>query len=163
LNPKVEPTEKQAKNILKGHWSPEESKLYHWFLELHNKHFIYKYLRRTDKIFKSMANFIQTREAEQCRSHHQKMEKKYHSFYQILIKLRMDFYGTTNVESVKAELEDHGYKLKDSTLITDQELKNGEANKCGKEDDNEEDSLRGDLQGSLEESEGQSNILAENY
>lgn len=63
-----------------------------------------KYLRRTDKIFKSMASFIQTREAEQCRSHHQKMEKKYHSFYQILIKLRTDFYHSGGTEHLRHDL-----------------------------------------------------------
>lgn len=30
-------------------------------------------MRRLDKIFKTMELFIETREAEQCRSHHQKM------------------------------------------------------------------------------------------
>jgi hypothetical protein len=51
-----------------------------------------------------MASFINTREAEQCRSHHQKMEKKYQSFYQILLKLRMDFYNTANPDLIKIEL-----------------------------------------------------------
>ena len=90
-----------------------------------------------------MANFIQTREAEQCRSHHQKMEKKYHSFYQILIKLRMDFYAGLSTDPVRSELEDQGYKLKEGTLITDHELKNGDSGlKFSKSSDNEEDSLR---------------------
>jgi hypothetical protein len=31
-----------------------------------------------------MANFLETRAADQCRSHHQKMEKKYKSFDVIL-------------------------------------------------------------------------------
>jgi hypothetical protein len=80
--------EKEEKNMQKGHWTGEENKRYHWFLEIHSRHFIFKHLRRTDKIFKNMAAFIATREAEQCRSHHQKMEKKYHTFYQILLRLR---------------------------------------------------------------------------
>lgn len=37
-----------------GHWSYEENKRYHWFLEIYNHHFINKHLRRTDKIFKTM-------------------------------------------------------------------------------------------------------------
>ena len=64
-----------------------------------------------------MAHFIQTREAEQCRSHHQKMEKKYNSFYQILIKLRTEFYGTAGIEALKEELEENGYRVKDNGLI----------------------------------------------
>jgi hypothetical protein len=95
---KNEVVEKECKNIQKGHWTDEENKLYHFFLEIHNRHFILKHLRRTDKIFKSMANFMKSREAEQCRSHHQKMEKKYHNFYQILLKLRMDFYSSLDPE-----------------------------------------------------------------
>ena len=66
-----------------------------------------------------MANFIQTREAEQCRSHHQKMEKKYHSFYQIIIKLRMDFFSSLSTEAIRNELEDQGYKIKEGTLLTE--------------------------------------------
>jgi hypothetical protein len=44
-----------------GHWSSEENKRYHWFLELHQEHFFNKHLRRTDRIFKSMATFVETR------------------------------------------------------------------------------------------------------
>jgi hypothetical protein len=40
------------------------------------------------------------------------MEKKYHSFYQILIKLRMEFYTSHCPEFLKQDLELHGYKLK---------------------------------------------------
>lgn len=78
-----------------GHWTLEENKRYHWFLEIHSQHFLNKHLRRMDKIFKSMALFVATREAEQCRSHHQKMEKKYdHSFQLILLHLREEHYHT---------------------------------------------------------------------
>ena len=66
-----------------------------------------------------MANFIQSREAEQCRSHHQKMEKKYHTFYQILIKLRTDFHNSLDNEHVKTELEDQGYKVREGGLLSD--------------------------------------------
>jgi hypothetical protein len=56
-----------------GHWTPEEKKKYHWFLELYHSHFENKHLRRMDKIFKTMADFLGSRAADQCRSHHQKM------------------------------------------------------------------------------------------
>jgi len=81
-------------NRRKGHWSGEENKRYHWFLEIYNNHFICKEMRRLDKIFKTMALFIGSREAEQCRSHHQKMEKKYHSFTNIILYLRTFHYGS---------------------------------------------------------------------
>ena len=82
-----------------------------------------------------MASFIATREAEQCRSHHQKMEKKYHTFYQILLKLRMDFYSTASPEELRHDLEDGGHRLKESALITEEELKAGDLRREGRPDD----------------------------
>jgi hypothetical protein len=91
---KVKTIEVPNSNRKSGHWSSDENKRYHWFLELHNQHFFEKHLRRTDRIFKSMANFVETREAEQCRSHHQKMEKKYKYFSKIIMSLRLQHYGS---------------------------------------------------------------------
>jgi uncharacterized protein YaaR (DUF327 family) len=64
-----------------------------------------------DKIFKSMENFIGTRQAEQCRSHHQKMEKKYHNFSTIISNLRNQHYSTTDVEPIAEEIQNNGYLL----------------------------------------------------
>lgn len=50
-------------NQLFGHWSPEENKRYHWFLEIYHSHFMNRSLRRMDRIFTSMAKFVGTREA----------------------------------------------------------------------------------------------------
>lgn len=72
-----------------------------------------------------MAAFIATRQAEQCRSHHQKMEKKYHTFYQILLKLRNEFYQNASMDDLRGELEEAGFILKDP-LIAEEELKNGQ-------------------------------------
>lgn len=65
--------EEDNKNILHGRWSLDENKKYHWFLEINFPHFINRHMRRMDKIFKLMEIFLGTRQAEQCRSHHQKM------------------------------------------------------------------------------------------
>jgi hypothetical protein len=121
---------------------------------------VLKYLRRTDKIFKSMASFIGTREAEQCRSHHQKMEKKYRNFYQILLKLRMDFYGTDSCERVKGELEDNGFEVGQQTLISEIELRNGEA--LPREGGEEESEQRYDIK-QEEDSPNNANLMCENY
>ena len=94
----------REKDVKKGHWTSEQNKLYHWFLEIHSKHFIEKNLRRSDKIFKRMTTFIRTREAEQCRSHHQKTQKKYHSFREIIIKLRTEHYHSLSVDLVRSDL-----------------------------------------------------------
>lgn len=74
----------ELKNVNRGHWSSDQNKKYHWFLEIHYRHFVNRYMRRMDKIFKTMEIFIGTRQAEQCRSHHQKMQKKYMNFISIL-------------------------------------------------------------------------------
>jgi hypothetical protein len=61
-------------------------------------------MRRLDKIFKTMSKFIATREAEQCRSHHQKMEKKFTSFAKILLHLREQHYGSLCPEAVHDDI-----------------------------------------------------------
>lgn len=94
-----------------GHWSSDENKRYHWFLELHHEHFFNKHLRRTDRIFKSMASFVETREAEQCRSHHQKMEKKYKYFSKILMSLRLQNYNSDDSELILLDMEDKGHNI----------------------------------------------------
>ena len=95
-----------------GHWTLEENKRYHWFLEVHSQHFLNKHLRRMDKIFKSMALFVATREAEQCRSHHQKMEKKYHhSFCLILLHLREEHYHSHATAPLAHDLAHHQLTL----------------------------------------------------
>ena len=45
----------------RGHWSFEENKRYHLFLEMYHVHFIKREMRRLDKIFKTMAVFIGSR------------------------------------------------------------------------------------------------------
>jgi hypothetical protein len=65
--------DKELKGMNIGHWSELEKKLYFVFLMEHQSHFFNREMRRLDKIFKAMANFIGTRAADQCRSHHQKI------------------------------------------------------------------------------------------
>jgi hypothetical protein len=83
-----------------GHWTLEEKKKYHWFLEIYHVHFENKQMRRMDKIFKTMADFLGSRAADQCRSHHQKMEKKYKTFYNIIFNLRMAHYSTIDTSEL---------------------------------------------------------------
>lgn len=51
-----------------------------------------------------MEIFLGSREAEQCRSHHQKMEKKHKSFQSILIHLRYQYYGTEDHNPIAEDL-----------------------------------------------------------
>ena len=90
--------EESKAGVNRGHWSTEENKRYHWFLEIHHGHFVNRHMRRMDKIFKSMELFVATRQAEQCRSHHQKMEKKYHNFIAIIANLRNIHYSSPEIE-----------------------------------------------------------------
>ena len=46
------------------------------------------------------------------------MEKKYHTFYQILMKLRTDFHNSLEGEHVRGELEEQGYKVREGGLLT---------------------------------------------
>ena len=69
-----------------------------------------------DKIFKTMALFVGSREAEQCRSHHQKMEKKYFTFFRILHYLRNTFYSTSSLEPMLAEMDAHNLKINDQMI-----------------------------------------------
>ena len=80
-------------------------------------------MRRLDKIFKTMALFIGSREAEQCRSHHQKMEKKYHSFANIIFFLRKFHYGCEDTTSLEEDLINNQISLNEA-LITVKDLKN---------------------------------------
>ena len=61
-----------------------------------------------DKIFKTMEKFVHSREAEQCRSHHQKMEKKYGSFSKILKALRSMHYGDGDSDAVASDMKANG-------------------------------------------------------
>ncbi len=75
-------------------------------MEIHSYHFLNKHLRRLDKIFKSMATFVGSREAYQCRSHHQKMEKKFgHSIAEILLHLREIHYASNESHLLEQELK----------------------------------------------------------
>ena len=87
-----------------GHWSEDEQKKYYIFLERYHDKFSDKKCRRHDKIFRIMAEFIGTREADQCRSHHQKIEKKYHSFEDIITHLRLRFYSSVQHPQLHTDL-----------------------------------------------------------
>jgi hypothetical protein len=58
-----------------------------------------------------MATFVDTREAEQCRSHHQKMEKKYKYFSKILMSLRLQNYDSDDNEVILSDMEEKGHNI----------------------------------------------------
>ena len=90
-----------------GHWTFEESTRYFIFLTIYQENFGKKSLRRSEKIFKEMSRFIKTRTADQCRSHHQKMEKKCLTLTKILVFLENSYSLTPNLrESLTIECLD---------------------------------------------------------
>jgi hypothetical protein len=88
---------------------------------MHYQHFVNRHMRRMDKIFKTMEQFIGTRQAEQCRSHHQKMEKKYLNFVAIINNLRKMHYDTHELEPILDDIKAEGLKLEEP-LATLQQL-----------------------------------------
>jgi hypothetical protein len=101
---------------LMGHWLPEENACYLAFLECSEQSFQAKGLRRRDKVFKAMAKTIRTRDPEQCRSHHQKMEKKYKSFEGLLAALREEH---RNAVQKAVDADATSPQSKDDTTETD--------------------------------------------
>lgn len=70
-----------------------------------------------------MANFIGSREAEQCRSHHQKMEKKFHSFPNIILYLRKLHYGFEDTHLLEEDLQKNSISISGG-LMEVKKLKN---------------------------------------
>lgn len=71
-------------SIKTGHWNEEEKIKYLMFIEFHYDKMKIKENRRLWRIFKIMSEFIQTRNSNQCRSHHKKMETHFESIPEII-------------------------------------------------------------------------------
>ena len=83
-------------------------------------------MRRMDKVFKTMEKFVGTREAEQCRSHHQKMEKKHGAFTTILRELRRQHYTVEDTQTLLTDMRSNGVGVESNIhLLTQEELMSG--------------------------------------
>ena len=75
--------EPQKKRIIrrwykrKGHWGLDEKAKYYLFMKSNLFRFQSIEIRRLEKVFTEMSTYVSTRSATQCRSFHQKQEKKY--------------------------------------------------------------------------------------
>ena len=75
----------QTTKVLKyTKWNDEEKELYIAFLSERGEDFRSEHDRRSGKVFLEMSAFIENRNSEQCRSHHQKMFKKHGSILKII-------------------------------------------------------------------------------
>ncbi|CAD8185431.1 unnamed protein product [Paramecium pentaurelia] len=64
--------EEDSQTKQNGHWTQQEHLQYLEFVKSHESILKSKYDKKSKKIFKLMSQFIPTRTATQCRSHHQK-------------------------------------------------------------------------------------------
>ncbi|CAD8196753.1 unnamed protein product [Paramecium pentaurelia] len=62
----------ESQSRVNGHWTKQEHLLYLEFVKNHESILRSKYDKKSKKIFKLMSQYIPTRTATQCRSHHQK-------------------------------------------------------------------------------------------
>lgn len=67
-----------------------------------------------------METFLGNREAEQCRSHHQKMEKRYGEFSVILLNLRYQFYQTYDAFPIIEDLVKYDISFPDGILSAEE-------------------------------------------
>ncbi|CAD8206038.1 unnamed protein product [Paramecium octaurelia] len=72
LNKKKKKKSTKSKFFKKGHWTNKEHRLYLQFIESHKEIMSDSDQKKLNKIFKQMSDFLKTRSASQCRSHHQK-------------------------------------------------------------------------------------------
>jgi hypothetical protein len=63
----------RKKHRLYVRWSDTENKRYLDFVVREQDKFRTEYRRRTSKVFKLLAEAVQTRDQDQCKSHHQKL------------------------------------------------------------------------------------------
>ena len=78
----------------KGKWTPRQQLAYIHFLQTHSYLIENSLQRKSKKAFLTMSYAIQTRDADQCRSHHQKMIQ-YRSSVAEIIK----YYRSNTIQS----------------------------------------------------------------
>ncbi|CAD8044993.1 unnamed protein product [Paramecium primaurelia] len=76
LNKKKKKKSKKSKSFKKGHWTNKEHRLYEQFILNHKDIMSDSDQKKMKQIFKKMSDFIKSRSASQCRSHHQKFDPK---------------------------------------------------------------------------------------
>lgn len=81
----------QSQRMERGKWSVKEQKLYVRFLEENVLEIKTKLSRKANKIFKKMSEVVQTRTADQCRSHHQKIIN-YHGQVEEIIRFYSELF-----------------------------------------------------------------------
>ena len=73
----------------------------------------------------------------------------------------MEHYGTLAPDPLRHELEEHGYKLREHSLMGEGDLRAGDPRRTCPDEEPQEESVR--LSASEEESSEQGNLLGEHY
>ena len=103
---------KDGKNLSFKKWSEKENLKYAEFLQKNRKEFADEVKRRSNRVFKKMQKKIKKRTAEQCRTHHQKMLKKFHSIESII-----SYFGKIRSSSFQGQQE-----IKEEQLDSDESI-----------------------------------------
>ena len=75
------------KRVAIGSWSLEENKIYLNFLENYKKDFESEISRRKSTVFNRLSKALRKRTPDQCRSHHQKLQNRFHNDIEAIINL----------------------------------------------------------------------------
>lgn len=81
---KIMKKKKETKIYNRNGWDEDENRKYREFIELNTEILENREERREKKVFLRLSEYVETRDANQCRSHHQKMIQKYKSIEKIL-------------------------------------------------------------------------------
>ena len=81
-----------------GHWSVYEEIKYRGFLKNNMQLLNDPQKRKAKKVYERMASVLQSRDAEQCRSHHLKLMARFQGILQIIEHLEGYYYINCNTE-----------------------------------------------------------------
>ena len=92
-----------------GRWSAHEEIKYCGFLKNNMQLLNDPQKRKTKKVFERMASALHSRDAEQCRSHHQKMMARFQGILKIIEHLEGSyFFRTTREGEIKEKVQSAG-------------------------------------------------------
>ena len=73
------------KRVTIGSWSLDENRVYLNFLESYRKDFDSEIARRKSTVFNRLSKALRKRTPDQCRSHHQKLQNRFHNNIQSIV------------------------------------------------------------------------------
>ena len=108
-------------NITEGKWLDEENVKFAIFMTLNKDVFKSKQKRKAEKIFKNVSMFLQSRSPRQCRSHFQKLIKKFGTVFQMK-KYYRDLIGHRNFDQILENCRNQMQAVKEVNIPTKKEI-----------------------------------------